>query len=225
MKSVIATWKIIGNRPLMQSNYKKAMEGVNPPAVMEAEKADKAPKKPVVKKNVRAARKDPFNEAEDQLYQVSEGFEHPYLAFFTAILNNLTGYEVKGVGALSGLVPRLVFPLDDEKFILCDPETLDAKKPRPLTAKEWQMDSRRAVNKKKGGIIVHRPKWPKWGGLLRLEVDVEPFKEPDGFLDVLTVVLDVCGRYGMGAGRMRFDEERKRWGGLGLGKFHAELRK
>lgn len=204
----IVTWKIVGLRPLMQSNYREMMS--------------KDTETPATARKGKSVRLKPFDEASKQLYNGDDGYWHPALSFWRSILEHCTGYQVAGTAA-SSLLPKLLFPLDDEKFILYDPSTLDGKKPRKLTEKDWQMDSRRVVNEKKGGLIAHRPKWPVWGGLLSLEVDLEGFpNKEDSFLDVITQILNIVGRYGVGAGRMRLDQKTKRWGGLGLGKFTAE---
>jgi hypothetical protein len=208
MQLIVVTWKIIGVRPLMQSNYREIM-----PVDTETKTGGRRTTK---------SRLKPFVEASKQLYNGDEGYWHPALAFWRSMLEHCTGYEVAGKAA-SSLIPKLVFPPEDEKFLLYDPDTLGGPEPRKLTDDDWQMDSRRVVNEKKGALIVHRPKWPRWGGFLVMEVDVEAFPgKEDSLIDVITAILNVVGRYGTGAGRMRKDQKTKQWGGLGLGKFTAE---
>lgn len=211
MKLEIATWKIRGVRPLMQGNYREMMS-------VETET-------PATSRGTRTKpRLKPFDEAKKQLYNGEDGFWHPALSFWKGVMENCTGYKIDGTAA-SSVLPKLLFPLEDEKFLLYDPETLDAKSPKKLTAKEWQMDSRRVVNEKRGALIVHRPKWPKWGGFLSMEVDLEMFPGREGvLLDVVTVVLNIAGRFGIGTGRLMLNPKTKKWGGLSLGKFTAERR-
>jgi hypothetical protein len=108
---------------------------------------------------------------------------------------------------------------------LLDPDTLDQKKPRALTEKEWLVDVRTAVNyncRPPVRIPVARPKWAKWGGLLLLEVDRDFFAT----FDPLTDLLNVAGRFGIGAGRNRKEQRGRQmvWSGMNLGKYVAELK-
>lgn len=210
MKLEVVTWKITGIRPLMQSNYANVMP------------TDTATKTSA--RSTKAARDTPFNEAEKQLYNGGDHYWHPALAFWKGLMENCTGFKVGGVAA-STLFPRLLLPLEQEEFILYDPATLDKKTPKKLTSKDWQMDTRRIVNEKAGALIVHRPKWQNWGGLLSMEADLEIFEgqaKKDAFLDCVTEILNVAGRFGIGTGRMMLNPKTKRWGGLNLGKFSAE---
>ena len=208
MKLELLQWNIIGIRPLMQTNWKNTMSTDTGSTT-----------KTTARKKERLK---PFDEAERQLY-IDDGLHyHPALAFWRAIMDVLSGRTI-GSTAASTILPRSVFPLADERFVLCDPATLDKKKPKPLTAKKWQMDSSRVVNVKAGALIVHRPQWPLWSGVLTWEIDLEffPKSSVDAALTIIADILGIAGRFGVGAGRTRFNEKTKKWGGIGRGKFQA----
>ncbi|MCZ6655595.1 MAG: hypothetical protein O7D91_21510 [Planctomycetota bacterium] len=209
MELKIVTWRITGTRPLMQSN---------PMGTMDPNTGTEGKVKSMTKH-----RDKPFDEAKKYLYKMADSkpdkFYHPGMAFYKSILDVCTGRTVAGVAA-STTIPRAVMPLDQD-FLLCDPETLEEKSPKPLKNNQWQMDTRRVVNAKVGALIVHRPKWKSWGGLISFEVDMEFSKS---LPKLLTDLLNIGGRYGIGAGRMMQHPQSKKWGGLGLGKFTAELK-
>lgn len=201
MNLELITWKIVGIRPLMQSNpitMQRASGGIGPRT------------KTVV---------PPFDEAKPQLYLNEETKPyHPGEAFWKSLFVACPNRKFGSMAAAS-VVASAVSVVEDE-FILCDPDTLDCKSPTALSAKGWVVDIRRVVNKLKGAILVARPKWTKWGGLLTLEIDREFIKN----LDPLTELMNIAGRYGVGVGRIKKVEGKSEWGGLGLGKYSAELK-
>ncbi len=202
MKFEPVIWKIIGLRPLMQSN----------PDTMSRD--DKPGVTTRTKKSVPA-----FDEAVAQLYRTEDGqFFHPAIAFWK-VLFVACPFRKLGKMAASSVISMAVAPLDEE-MILCDPTTLDEKTPRALTDEDWMVDKRRVVNKKAGSLIAARPKWKSWGGLLVLEIDREVLSN----LDPLTEIMNIAGRYGVGVGRLKKVEGKSEWGGLSLGKFSAELK-
>lgn len=207
MKLEHVTWNIVGVRPLMQSN----------PAVMQRNEGD-ASTIGTSKRNKK--QKPAYDEAKDQLYIDEDGhFYHPAIAFWRGLFVAAPN-RTFGSTAASTVVSQAVATVE-ENFILLDPNTLKSKRPKPLTDKDWVHDVRRAVNKKAGGILVSRPKWREWGGLLTFEVDREMLGELKAFTDL----LNIAGRYGVGVGRMKRGEGASgSWGGMNLGKFSAELR-
>lgn len=202
MQYELVSWKIFGVRPLLQNRAWNLVR--------------KDPGKVAGKSTAKTM--SAFEEAEKQLYTSDEGktFFHPGIAFWRALFVGVAGKQVGGM-AVSTAVSVAVAHLEDE-FLLMDPETLGGKKPKPLTAKRWVVDERPVYNEHaKARIVASRPKWTQWGGILTLEVDVEVFKN----LEVLTELHNIVGRYGIGAGRIR--KNGTAWGGLGLGKYRAEL--
>lgn len=206
MKLELITWKITGVRPLMQDN----------PIGMsrEEEGSQGGTRKPQVKSRLK--------ESEDRLYLDEEGRPYmPAIAFwrclFVACPNRTLGKK-----AAAGVIAASVSSIED-RFLLLDPNTLE-----PLKADGFMVDTRRVVNKKKGAILASRPMWKKWAGLLTLEVDRDFLPQPEGKseltgLEGLTGLMNIAGRFGVGVGRMRQVEGKSEWGGLGLGKFSAEL--
>ena len=204
MQYELVNWRIYGTRPLLQNRAWNLVR--KDPGKVQGKAAQKT--------------MTAFEEAQEQLYTLDDGktFHHPGIAFWKALFIGMTGRKVGGT-AVTTVVAVAVSHVEDE-FLLCDPETLTAKKPKPLTAKRWVVDQRCVVNSNTNPparIVASRPKWTKWGGILTLEVDLEVFKN----MDVLAELLNIAGRYGIGAGRIR--QNGTAWGGLGLGKFRAEL--
>ncbi len=204
MQYELVSWKIFGVRPLLQNRAWNLVR--KDPGEVASKSASKT--------------MTAFEEAEKQLYTSDDGktFYHPGIAFWKALFVGMAGKQVGGM-AVSTAVSVAVAHVEDE-FLLLDPETLASKKPKPLTAKRWVVDERCVVNgncKPPARILAARPKWTKWGGILTLEVDLEVFKA----IGVLTELHNIAGRYGVGAGRIRKDATA--WGGLGLGKYRAEL--
>ncbi len=202
MKIELVAFNIVGVKPLLQDN----------PASM----ARKESKGVTTKKTPEI--KSAKDEALNRLYKNEDGeFFHPMLAFFPPLMG-ASSYKTFGKHSVSTVL-GIAVEIAEEEFILCNPETLSGKKPKPLRNADWIIDTRRAVNKTRGGIIVSRPKWREWGGILALEID----RDYVGDLDDLVMLLNGAGRLGIGCGR-RHKAEGKQWKGCGLGKFTAELR-
>ena len=212
MQIELVTWRIIGTRPLIQNRY-----DIPPDPVREADGEIK------VAARKRYVPKPRYEEAVKQLY-VSDGrYFHPATAFWKSMIAAGEGRKFKSTRA-PDVIARAV-QVCEEEFWLLDPATLDAKKPRPLGSKDWIVDCRSAVNyncKPPARIPVARPKWKSWGGLLTLEIERDFFSD----LNVLTEVLMIAGRFGIGAGRIRREERGKQqvWSGCNCGKFVAELK-
>jgi hypothetical protein len=206
----LVTWKIRGLKPLMQNSWRSMLDEDDEPTSTTARR--RGPK-------VRSPR---FEEAKSKLWQTENGrYFHAARAFWAALVGTCPGTSI-GKTAASSLIPKAV-DIAEEEFILLDPDTLDAKKPRPLSDSDWVVDTRPAVNAQKGAILVSRPKWKRWGGLLVLEVnrDVIPAK----YDDVITQLLNNAGLLGVGSGRTWKKPGTSQWYSLGMGKFTAELRK
>lgn len=203
MKLELVTWNITGIRALMQSN----------PAVMSRDESTGVGTR--TKKNRKA-----FDEAEAQLYQTDDGkFYHPAIAFWRSLFIVCPNRKLGGNAAAS--VVSMAVSSVEEEMLLVDPATFGKKSPKLLTPKDWVVDQRRVVNKKAGALIAARPKWPRWGGLLTLEIDREVLT----ILDPLTELMNMAGRYGVGVGRLKkVSPTSSEWGGLNLGKYSAELR-
>jgi hypothetical protein len=201
MKLELITWKIVGIRPLMQSN----------PIVMQrAEEQGRSRVKKVVKA---------FDEAKAQLYlNEDEKPYHPAVAFWKALFVACPYRDIGKMAAATAVASAV--SQAEEEFLLCDPASLGRKSPKVLSAKEWVVDVRRVVNQKAGALLAARPKWRTWGGLLTMEIDREFIPN----LDPLTQLMNIAGRYGVGVGRLRKIGAKAEWGGLGLGKYTAELK-
>ena len=209
MNYELVNFRIYGLRPLLQNRY------------FDIDEPEADPDKVMVRKKQTLTG---HALAVKQLYTTDGGktFYHPGIAFWRSLFTGMTGKQIAGK-AVTTVVSVAVSHVEDE-FLLLDPETLDAKRPKPLTAKRWVVDKRTVVNSNKkppARIPAFRPKWTKWGGILTLECDMDVFKSRQT-LGVLAEVLCIAGRYGVGAGRIR-ELGKGVWGGLGLGKFRAEL--
>jgi len=205
MTTELVTWNVFGTRPLMQGN---------PLASLDVPKTgSKARKKmPAEAAGFEAARK--------LLYRTEEGlFYHPAQAFWKAIVVACPNVQIGGK-ATSGIVPRAIEPAEEE-CILYDPDTLTEKNPRPLSEKEWVVDTRRVGGNMKvtGSPLVSRPKWRAWGVRLGLEIDRDFI--PAQYKEVLTDLFNIAGGMGVGVGRLRKDGSN--WYGIRMGKFRAEL--
>lgn len=200
------TWKIVGYRPLMLNNPAAAIG-----------KTD-------AKKGRRGVGSElsPHEEATAKLYSDNGRLYVPTDQFWKAMVLACPGVTVP-VGskkriAASSIVPPNVEPIDEEMW-LCDPETLDKKIPRALGAKDWIVDTRMAQNPKVGGVIVSRPKFRIWGGLLIMNVERDVI--PEEADTILTDILNIAGTRGVGSGRLR--KKMSEWFGLRMGKFKATL--
>lgn len=202
MKIELVPFNIVGVKPLLQDNpvtmTRKESKGVS------------TKQSPVIKSE--------NDEAAQRLYINDDGlFYHPMLAFFPPLMG-ASSYKKFGKFSVSTVL-GIAVEIAEEEFILCQPETLNTKKPKSLGEADWVPDTRRAVNKTAGAIIVSRPKWRKWGGILTLEIDRDYVVN----LKDMVTLLNGAGRLGIGCGR-RHKAEGKSWKGCGLGKFTAELR-
>ncbi len=213
------TWKIIGTTPLLQNNP----HGMWANAEAEALKGGQR-KRPLYPGNTEA-----FKQAEKSLY-VSEdgGFYHPTMAFMHSLFDACPKRSFGRESAL-GVITMAVRTVEDE-FMLYDPETLDSKKPKLLGKKGWLVDKRRGWNEKvKAGIVCIRPKWKPWGGFLTLAIETSVTAQIKDFPQALTELLNVSGGlFGIGVGRIRSQGRKgthgEKWGGLGTGRFQAELK-
>ena len=205
MQLELKTWMIEGKRPLMQDSD-ESMKRREPSGDLGG--------------RTRTKVLSVHDEAASHLYHNEDGLcFHPAMAFWKALLS-ASPNRILGSLAASTVVGTAVRPAEEE-FILYDPATLNGKgKPKPLTEKDWVADVRGAVNhncKPPARIKVARPKWRKWGGLLVLEIDWDLF----GNLNGLTDLLNIAGRFGIGAGRI--DKVGPVWGGINMGQFMATL--
>lgn len=206
----LVTWEIRGTKPLMQNSWRSMLD------------EDDAPAKPTVGRPGPKVRSPRFDEAKAKLWQMEDGrYYHACRAFWVALVDTCPGTQI-GKTAASSLIPKAV-DIAEEEFILLDPDTLGSKKPRPLGDKDWLVDTRPAINQKKGAILISRPKWKRWGGLLVFEVnrDIIPAK----YDDVITQLLNNAGLLGVGSGRTWKKPGTSQWYSLGMGKFQAKLRK
>ena len=229
MKIELVTWKVIGIRPLIQSN---------PHVMWTAEAEDEnevTVSKPKRKKSAGSGvpkGDEAFALCRKQLYINDDGLCcHPVMSFWHELK---TACRQRKFGATSALtVVTMGVTVMQEEFILYDPATLDSKKPKMMTPEDkWFIDYRRAVNHNKNastggvGVVAIRPKWKTWGGFLTMEVDTDLLSKQG--IDGLTELLNIAGHnFGIGVGRMRMQVIRKQqevWGGMGMGKFGVELK-
>ncbi len=243
MQIELVTWKILGIRPLIQSN---------PHVMWTAEAEDENELAEVSKpKRKRSAGvgvpkgDEAFAICRKQLYINEQGLcTHPVMAFWHELKHACRGRKFgKGPGATPALsVVTMGVTVMQEEFILYDPTTLDKPKPVAFTPDSlWQIDIRRAVNWNKNasrggtGVVAMRPKWRQWGGLLTLEVDNDlfPKKDENGKTrehpyEALTEFLQIAGHnFGIGVGRMRMQalvKQQEQWTGFGAGQFSVELK-
>ena len=208
-------WLIRGIRPLMQNN----------PEAMAAATAEETTRRSgkTTRKTLKAPSPD-YEEAKGKLYVSNGHFYHPAQAAWTSIVEACPNTKI-GNTATSGILPPAI-DLITEELILYDPDTLDSKKPVPLKEKDWLLDRRfvPAMNTKGQvvGIFVPRPKWPKWGVILPLDVERDVI--PERYTSVITDILNIAGTRGWGSGRLRRAKNTSTWVGIRMGKFTAELR-
>lgn len=207
MSIELVTWEITGTKPLMQNSWLGMLEEEEQTGTTARHRGPK----------VRSPR---FKEAMSKTWRLDDGrYFHPSRAFWVALVSTCTGTKIGGTAA-SSLIPKAV-DIAEEEFILLDPDALKDKKPKPLGEKDWVMDTRPAINASKGAILVSRPKWRKWGGLLVLEVNREII--PKKYDDVITQLLNNAGLLGVGSGRTWKKPGTSQWYSLGMGKFTAAL--
>ncbi len=224
MQIVHHTWKITGTSPLLQSN----------PDVMWATVPD-SEMKTGGKRPLYPGDSEAFKQATKGLYVNDDGdLYHPMAAFMHSLWDACPKRVFGKVAALSVIV--MAVRTVEEEFLLYDPESLDGKKPDKLT-KQWLVDKRRGWNKIKDVVIVCiRPKWKSWGGFLTLAIETsitDAIKGKDKksvFPEALTELLNVAGAlFGVGVGRYRKNGTKgvgmgDKWGGMGTGRFRAELK-
>ena len=232
MKIELVTWKIIGIRPLIQSN----------PHVMwtaEAEDENELAEVSKPKRKTSAGAGVPkgdeaFAICRKQLYINEQGLcTHPVMAFWHELQHACRQRKFGSTAALTVITMGVTVMQED--FILYEPGTLNNRKPKPLTPDgkpKWQIDHRRAVNHNKNptqggvGVVAMRPKWREWGGFLTMEVDTDLF--PKREWGPLTDLLQIAGHnFGIGVGRMRMQaivKQQEQWTGFGAGKFSVELK-
>jgi hypothetical protein len=216
----LITWRIIGIKPLIQSN---------PHVMWLDDDSDEDNELSVTKrKKLHGTKSEDFATCEKQLYVNSDGKHyHPEIGFMKGLE---MACDQRKVGRQSALtVVSGGAALVEHEFLLYQPDTLSKPKPKLMTGKEWQIDYRRAVNHNKQtsqggvGVVAIRPKWKQWGGLLAMEVDRDFFPQ----LDILTELLNVAGHYyGMGVGRKRImamERQKPKWSDMGMGRYSAEL--
>ena len=232
MQLDLITWNVFSLKLLVQSNPHKMWEDSTAAAEAEAEAAIKGEKikRAARKKGLTGTNSENFTLAESQLYVNDEGnCFHPAEGFWSNLLQACGGRNVgTGKNALTYVTQAVT--LVDEEFILCDPESLSKRKPKPFGKKGWHVDKRRAVchNKEKSeggvGIVAIRPKWKVWGGTITFEVDREMFKA----IQPITDLMNIAGHfYGIGVGRRRVKAMVKNspvWSGFGAGKYRVEVR-
>lgn len=241
MKIEVVTWKIIGIRPLIQSNPQVMWTAE---AEDENELAEATPpkRKPKTSAGVGVPKgEEAFAICRKQLYINEDGLcTHPVMAFWHELQH---ACKLRKFGTTDALtVITMGVTVMQEEFILYDPATLNEEQPKPLTPDDkWQIDIRRAVNANKNasqggvGVVAMRPKWREWGGFLTMEVDDHLFPKKDGKgkvrehpYEALTDFLQVAGHnFGIGVGRMRLKatvKQREVWSGFGAGKFSVKLK-
>lgn len=209
----LVTWKIYGVKPLMTN---KPGDVIKQP---DEEESPEPKNSPVKKKQTR------FKEAKAKVYLTEEG--HPCIPtqmFWASLVLACPNHKI-GETATSTILPPAV-EVGEEEFLLYDPKTLDAKKPRILKANDWVVDTRMVTNKVRSviiGVMVSRPMWKSWGGFLVLEVDRDVI--PQEYTHVITKMLNVAGKRGVGSGRLhRTKGDSGTWVGIRMGKFRAELK-
>lgn len=140
-----------------------------------------------IKTNKKPTREE---EAALKVWKDEDGFFHPSQAFRSALLLSLGGKKVGKRSARSAFMAAVF--CTEEKVRLVDPDT-----GKPL--KGYQLDTRMATTKMKTAIANTRPRFEKWGGVLKLEVDGDMI--PD--IDLVEQALNDAGLYpGVGSFRV-----------------------
>jgi len=203
------TWLIRGLKPLMQ----------NRPGIVGEIVAGGLTPRPTGAKN-----ESPVAVAEAKLYRNEQGhFYFPSQGIWKGMVESCPGWKIGKVAA-SSMLPPAVEPVSEE-FLLCDPETLTAKRPRPLTVNDMVVDQRAGIGTDGRGrevmITLVRPKWRRWGGVLIMDVDRDIILPSAD--NVITEILNRAGQRGIGSGRLRKPKGSSIWVGIRMGKFTAEL--
>ena len=228
MQLELHTWKITGISPLLQNN---PCEMWAAPVEEKEMKTGGRGRKPMYPGDTEA-----FKVAKRSLYVNDDGdLYHPAASFMNSLFD-ACAKRYFGKAAALGIIVMAV-RIVEEEFLLYDPNTLDAKKPKKLTT-EWVVDKRRGWNHNSDvGIVCIRPKWREWGGFVTLAIETEvtaDIKDKEtkewNFPQALTELLNVSGTlFGVGVGRYKQNGTRgkmlgDKWGGMGTGRFKAELK-
>lgn len=140
-----------------------------------------------IKTNKKMTREE---EAALKAWKDDEGFFHPSQAFRSALLLSLGGKKVGKRSARSAFMAAVF--CTEEKFRLVD---IGTNKP----FKSYTLDTRMATTKMKTAIANTRPKFERWSGVLKLEVDSDMI--PD--VSLVEQALNDAGLYpGVGSFRI-----------------------
>lgn len=150
----------------------------------------------------------PEEEAASLLYRNQDGTVYGPAGFKSAITAAAKGMKGPGKIGLPSVIKSSVFvPIDADKIPLFDPKTK-----KPLTDKDYTVDSRRAVIPSSGaGIVKSRPRFERWGCIVELDIDTDYIELP-----LITTLLKKAGQT---VGYMDFRPEC----GGSFGRFDAEL--
>lgn len=189
------TFEVTGESPILMNNP----AGMKKPGEDGAAKVKKLP--------------TPEEEAKGLLYIDSKGqLFGPAMGFKSAIARAATGRKFGKVAA-PGVVRGNVFcPIDVERVILLNPKTK-----KPLTDKDYTVDSRRAVLKnggKKVGVVRSRPRIESWMCEVVLEIETD-------VVDAETQILPLLQLAGRSVGFLDFRPEN----GGPFGRFTAKMKK
>jgi len=182
---------VTGVSPILMNNPAK----MKPP---EGKATAKVPKIPA-----------PEEEARSLLYRDDEGrIFGPAFGFKSAIVSASKGRKFGKQGAPGVIKSNVFLPLETERVYLFDPKTK-----KPLSDKDYTIDTRRTVLNKTKGVVRSRPRFERWG--CQVELDIET--------DVLDadVVLEFFKIAGPSVGYLDFRPER----GGPFGRFSVELKK
>lgn len=122
----------------------------------------------------------PDEEAASLLYRNADGTVYGPAGFKSAIATAAKGMKFGKLGA-PGVIKGSVFvPIDSERIQLFNPRTK-----KPLTDKDYTVDSRRAVIPSSGaGIVKSRPRFEEWCCIAELDIETD-FITPDAVLGLL----------------------------------------
>lgn len=114
----------------------------------------------------------PEEEAKSLVYRDPEGrIFGPAMGFKSALISAAKGRKFGKVAAGSVIRGNVFCPLDAERVYLRNPKT-----GKPLTDKDYTIDSRRCVlsnGAKKVGVVRSRPRFEAWSCDVVLEIDTE----------------------------------------------------